>query len=206
MICFAESFKFEVSSVKQERPGALRLPRRCAPRNDMLRIDDCGLRIERRRLWPGTAGQMRKTNPISLGRRRLAEGIVRNEPNLAPVSRGRRRVNAQNEPNLAPARATGGGDCAKRSQTWGDWGMWAKVIVVWSVAWPGSETCETNPIWPHGGARRRVNVQNEPNSRRGRVGRGRGGVGRLCKTNPIRRGARRKASSFGKESYESPGL
>jgi hypothetical protein len=35
---------------------------------------------------------------------------------------------------------------AKRSQTWGDWGMWEKEVVACGVARPGSETCETNPI------------------------------------------------------------
>ncbi len=92
-----------------------------------------------------------------------------------------------------------GGVRAKRSQTWADWGMWAK-IVVWTVARPGSETCKTNPIWHRpgagaGGEMRKTNpislpgqmvgsahpakrtgplrwrfVQNEPNSaRRGRA-------------------------------------
>jgi hypothetical protein len=37
--------------------------------------------------------------------------------------------------------------CAKRSQTWDNWGIWAKVVILWGVARPGSETCETNPIW-----------------------------------------------------------
>jgi hypothetical protein len=54
--------------------------------------------------------------------------------------------NVQNKPNLAPAQAADRGNCAKRSQTWGNWGMWAKAVVVWPVARPGSETCKTNPI------------------------------------------------------------
>jgi hypothetical protein len=47
---------------------------------------------------------------------------------------------------------------------------------------------QTNPIQPGAGgvrSRGRREMRNEPNSRRGRVGRGRRGVGRLCKTNPI---------------------
>jgi hypothetical protein len=52
----------------------------------------------------------------------------------------------QNEPNFAPAHAAHGGEYAKRSQTWEDWGIWAKAAVVWAVARPGSETCKTNPI------------------------------------------------------------
>jgi hypothetical protein len=54
----------------------------------------------------------------------------------------------QNEPNLPPAGAVDGENCAKRSQTWGNWGMWTKAVVVLGVARPGSETCKTNPIWP----------------------------------------------------------
>jgi hypothetical protein len=126
--------------------------------------------------------------------------------------------------------AADGENCAKRSQTWGDWGVWVKAVVARGVARPGSETCETNPICGPGardcglaiadcgledagsGGRRRPNVQNEPNSRRGSVGRGLSDAGRgpivqnepnlahrrkmsgedaqptksrLCKTNPI---------------------
>jgi hypothetical protein len=83
-----------------------------------LRIGDWGLRIERGR--PGW--RPCKTNPI-WGR------IVRNEANFArPQAAGRRNY-------------------AKRSQTWGDGGMWAKTVAVWGVARPGSETCKTNPLW-----------------------------------------------------------
>jgi hypothetical protein len=42
-------------------------------------------------------------------------------------------------------------------------------------------------------------VQNEPNSRRGRVGRGLGDEGRLCKTKPIWRGVGR-----GRPTYQEP--
>jgi hypothetical protein len=47
---------------------------------------------------------------------------------------------------------------------------------------------QTNPIQPGAGgvrSRGRREMRNEPNSRRGRVGRGRRGVERLCKTSPI---------------------
>jgi hypothetical protein len=60
MIFLGESLKFEVSRVKQERPGPT--------------IANRGLRIERGR--PG--GRSRKTKPIR-GR------IVQNEPNFAPL-------------------------------------------------------------------------------------------------------------------------
>jgi hypothetical protein len=87
----------------------------------------------------------------------------------------RRKVNAQNEPNPGHPGKMSGGDAqptkseecktnqiwprrgwapetkrAKRSQTWVDWGMWEKVVFVWDVARPGSETCKTNPIWGPG--------------------------------------------------------
>jgi hypothetical protein len=60
------------------------------------------------------------------------------------------------------------GNCAKRSQTWGDWGMGAKAVAVWDMARPGGETCKTNPIW-------------------GWVGRAAGtwAEREICKTNPI---------------------
>jgi hypothetical protein len=86
-----------------------------------------------------------KTNPIWPGRRRLIEEIV------------------QNEPNFASPQAADGGSRAEQSQTWGDWGMRAKAVVMWDVARPDSETRKTNPIWP---------------------GRRRAG-GQMCKTNPI---------------------
>jgi hypothetical protein len=73
-------------------------------------------------------GETCKTNPILPRRRRVAEEIM------------------QNEPNFTPPQAADGGNCAKRSQTWADWGMWVKVVV-WGAARPGSETCKTNPIW-----------------------------------------------------------
>jgi hypothetical protein len=61
----------------------------------------------------------------------------------------------RNEPNFARPQAADGGNCAKRSQTWRDWGMWVKVVV-WGVARPGSETCETNPISGPGAPRLRI--------------------------------------------------
>jgi hypothetical protein len=67
----------------------------------------------------------------------------------------------QNEPNLPPAGAVDGENCAKRSQTWGNWGMWTKAVVVLGVARPGSETCKTNPIWP---GRRLVPEENVRNA------------------------------------------
>jgi hypothetical protein len=72
----------------------------------------------------------------------------------------------QNEPNFAPAHAAHGGEYAKRSQTWDDWGIWAKAAVVWAVARPGSETCKTNPIL---GKRLTASLR----------------TGLLCRTNPI---------------------
>jgi hypothetical protein len=94
----------------------------------------------------------------------------------------------QNEPNFAPVQTPDGGNSAEQSQTWEDWGTWARTVV-WAAARPGSQTCKTNPIlgvsgyqetpygvttngtktcktnpiWPLGGGRRRRNAQNEPN-------------------------------------------
>jgi hypothetical protein len=87
----------------------------------------------------------------------------------------------RNEPNFAPPRAAGGGNCAKRSQTWGNWGMWAEAVSLWGVVRPGSKTCETNPISPTEGRRRRVNVQNKANLARLRTRAG----GEMRETNPI---------------------
>jgi hypothetical protein len=101
---------------------------------------------------------------------------VQNEPNLGPAARdrgltlprfarhdmiadwrtpaggGRRRQNAQNEPNFPPPQAADGRNCAKRSQTWGDWGIWTKAVAVGAAGRPGSEMCKTNPIHPRLGA------------------------------------------------------
>jgi hypothetical protein len=101
---------------------------------------------------------------------------VQNEPNLGPAARdrgltlprfarhdriadwrtpaggGRRRQNARNEPNFPPPQAADGRNCAKRSQTWGDWGIWTKAVAVGAAGRPGSEMCKTNPIHPRLGA------------------------------------------------------
>jgi hypothetical protein len=70
-------------------------------------------------------------------------------------------------------------DCAKRSQTWVDWSIWAKAIIVWGVARLESETCKTNPIlaarqgmgagWPAARLRWRAIVQNKANFRRDQI-------------------------------------
>jgi hypothetical protein len=150
---------------------------------------------------------------------------VQNEPSLGPeppqtgivdwkmpAAGGRRRPNAQNEPNFAPPQAADGGNCTKRSQTWVDWGMWAKAVVVWGVARPGSEMCKTNPISPErsgtgagdpsraapaesDGAKRTQFGAGDPHKRELWIGRCRlraGAGGQVRKTNPIspRRGRR----------------
>jgi hypothetical protein len=83
-------------------------------------------------------------------------------PTRSGAGSTKRRI-VRNEANFARLRAADGGNCARRSQTWGDWGIWAKAAVVWAVARPGSETCKTNPISPAEGGRRKANAQNEPN-------------------------------------------
>jgi hypothetical protein len=111
----------------------------------------------------GAGGEMRRTNPISApaghpegGKNALRRHYKRRnscETNpISPAAGVCRRQNAQNEPNSSRRGAGDGGNCAKRSQTWGGWGMWAKSVVVWGVARPGRETCKTNPIWSGRGA------------------------------------------------------
>jgi hypothetical protein len=51
-------------------------------------------------------------------------------------ARPTKRQIVQNKPNFALGRAADGANCAKRSQTWVDWGMWEKAVVVWAVARP----------------------------------------------------------------------
>jgi hypothetical protein len=85
----------------------------------------------------------------------------------------------RNEPNLTRPGGGDGGNCAKRSQTWADWGIWAMVLA-WAVARPGSETCKTNPI-----LRLRISDCGFGDACRLRTD-----ADRLCKTNqiPPRRG------------------
>jgi hypothetical protein len=176
MVSLRDSFRFEVSSVKQRRPG---------PR-------DRGLK---------DVGRGRPTHEESKRAKRTQFGP------------GRRRVpeaNAQNEPNFARPGTAGGGNHAKRSQTWRDWGTWAKAVLVWGVARPWSRTCETNPIspccrrspeakcakpsqfGPAAGVWQKELRKTKPNlGGLGCVGKGRSRVGRpsggseTCKTNPI---------------------
>jgi hypothetical protein len=97
-------------------------------------IADCGLRISGCGLKE--AGNNKQGRPCK----------------TKPISGSNRAKRTQ----FRPAGAADGADCAKRSQTWGDWGMWAKVVAVWDVAWPGSETCKTNPIRGPGAPRLRI--------------------------------------------------
>jgi hypothetical protein len=99
-------------------------------------------------------------------RRSAEERNAQNEPNLARPEgkcgskarlghRGKKsggdarptksRI-VQNEPNFAPPQVGDGGNCAKRSQTWGDWGVWERAVVARGVARPRSEMRKTNPI------------------------------------------------------------
>jgi hypothetical protein len=93
---------------------------------------------------------------------------VQNEPNSRKTPDGVTTNGpfVQNEPNSAPLHAAHGGEYAKRSQTWENWGIWVKAVFVWAVARPGSETCKTNPIL---GERLTASLR----------------TGLLCRTNPI---------------------
>jgi hypothetical protein len=85
----------------------------CGPKAPRLRIDDCGLRIGKRRPGAGAGSQMRKTNPISPGRRRLTEGIVQNEPKLGKDgSSGHKR-----KPDMAAVKPGRRAELASRSET-----------------------------------------------------------------------------------------
>jgi hypothetical protein len=80
---------------------------------------------------------------------------------------------------FVPEQAADRGNCAKRSQTWGDWGIWAKAIIVWGVARLEGERCKTKPIlaarpgmgavWPAARLRWRAIVQNKANFRRDQI-------------------------------------
>ena len=161
---------------------------------------------------------MRKTNPIrgpgtqDCGLKEVSGGDA--QPIRLSLRAGSTKSrSAQNEPNFTPAQPADGGHCAKRSQTWRDWGIWAKAIVVWRVARAGNETCKTNPIGGPGAqdcglkekaagdarppfrsggrlydeAKCAKRTQFEPRAREWARGGGpRGSAGRrLCKTNPI---------------------
>jgi hypothetical protein len=56
----------------------------------------------------------------------------------------------QNEANFGESGWDRRAKRAKQSQTWEDWGMWAKAVIVSGTASPGSGTCETKPIPPAG--------------------------------------------------------
>jgi hypothetical protein len=79
-------------------------------------------------------------------------GLRAKRTQFGPPEGGRQRRIVQNEPNFAPAQAADGWNCAKRSQTWGSWGIWEKAVV----------------LWPYPGGR--VNAQNKPNRARCRAG------------------------------------
>jgi hypothetical protein len=69
----------------------------------------------------------------------------------------------RNEPNFASSQAADREDCAKRSQTWGDWGMWTKVVGEWGVPGRGVKRAKRTQFGPAAGGRRRRNLRNEPN-------------------------------------------
>jgi len=61
--------------------------------------------------------------------------------------------------------------CAKRSQTWGDWGMWARAVIVCGGGSARKWNVQNEPNWPHSAfpsfrhSSRMPIMQNEPNSR-----------------------------------------
>jgi hypothetical protein len=101
----------------------------------------------------------------------MSAGRCRRAGKTNPICRRDIRATVRNEPNLAARDNLPSGlcrtDCAKRSQTWGDWGTWAKTVVVRGVPRLGSETCKTNPICPR---ERRSNCAKRTQFPSGRAG------------------------------------
>jgi hypothetical protein len=72
-------------------------------------------------------------------------------PPAEAVGRGRpthEETQCAKRTQFRPAVGAHGGNCAKRSQNWGNWSMWAKAFSLCGPARPGSEACKTNPISP----------------------------------------------------------
>jgi hypothetical protein len=85
-----------------------------------LRIGDCGLE---------DAGRGRSGRPVPC----LTQYSIFPPPFPATAA-GKKAC--KTNPIWPRPQATDGRNCAKRSQTWGDWGMWEKAVVVWGVARP----------------------------------------------------------------------
>jgi hypothetical protein len=180
------SFKFEGSSVKQARPEATRLRiADCGLGTDLRRDacpaarrlararSDCAKRTQfgpRARKWARTAGaaerELCETNPIWPGRMVCAQ----NKAKLGGTEANRQRrsacrawpgrgVKRAKRTQFRPPQAADGGNCAKRSRTWGGLGQVGKGGQRLRCGPGGSETCETNPIWPG----RTVSAQNKAN-------------------------------------------
>jgi hypothetical protein len=67
------------------------------------------------------------------------------QDHFLPLGRGMPEAKCAKRTQFRPACGWVAEECAKRSQTWRDWGMWAKAVVIWGLARPGSEMCKTNP-------------------------------------------------------------
>ena len=124
---------------------------------------------------------------------------MRNEPNFPSAAQGRAGRILRNEANSRRRRAGRGPkgmgrgtNCAKRSQTWEDWGMWAKAVIVCGAAWPESGTCKTKPISP-GPAAGSAGGQACTRDRR---------RGQTCETKPICLWAIWRVSAVWKKSYD----
>jgi hypothetical protein len=138
----------DIERVRHRRLRLLRRPRpkcRCASGLAMT----CVRRGHAIQGFLGADGeQICKTNPIRAGGG-WEEAPGGRGPSVKYAKRSQfRGQSVRNEPNLARPQGLGGGKCAKRSQTWVDWGIWKKGVVVWGAARPRSEMCETNPISP----------------------------------------------------------
>ncbi len=134
-------------------------------------IADCGLGMDPRRrdrscktnpIWPPGAN-CAKRSQFGAGGQAPAGSNVQNEPNSRRCRVGPSQgpwdagQSCKTKPILPERPGMGAGcrgretplesDCAKRSQTWEDWGVWVKAVIVRGAASPEGETCKTNPIF-----------------------------------------------------------
>jgi hypothetical protein len=117
--------------------GGDRQRRLCKTKPNLGRLGYVGQRRLSCGAWSGS--ETCETNPIlaerpgmgagSPGRDAPAESDCAKRTKFCPAGSRRRSKLCKTKPNL------------------GGMGYVGRAVVVWGVAWPGSETCKTNPIW-----------------------------------------------------------
>jgi hypothetical protein len=144
----------ETNPISPGRGGGRRKLRKTKPNLDGLGHLGEG----RQRVGRGApASEACETNPIWTGSGPVLGQNAQNKAKLRGTGTSGQRLSScgglrldvkrAKRTQFRPAGPADGGNCAEQSQTWGDWGIWVKGVV-WAVARPGSETCETNPIGP----------------------------------------------------------